>query len=293
MLRKEGFAMIKSLHERGVHQVDIAAQLGVHRKTVSRALKRGGASKGARPARGSNLDPFRAQVDQLLAEGVWNAVVILRETRSEAKGYTGGQTVLRQYVGPKRVLRANKATVRFETEPGRQLQSDWSVVTTLIAGQAVKAHFSVNTLGYSRRFHFWCTDSEDAEHTYEGLVRSFEYFGGVPHDVLVDNQKAAVLQPVCMPASLSIQTSGHGSGTMGGHERAALARAGMVPGSSYHSGRRAAQPLRRANPLPPFSSENESRPSIPIPRSPTTGGFLENCDIRIISAQKKMVQTGG
>ena len=195
MLRKEGFAKIKALHERGVHQVDIAAQLGVHPKTVGRALKRGGASKGARPARGSKLDPFRAQVDQLLAEGVWNAVVILRETRSEAKGYTGGQTVLRQYVGPKRVLRANKATVRFETEPGRQLQSDLSVVTTQIAGQAVKVHFSVNTLGYLRRFHFWCTDSEDAEHTYEGLVRSFEYFGGVSHDVLVDNQKAAVLQP--------------------------------------------------------------------------------------------------
>ena len=193
MLRKEGFAMIKALHERGVHQVDIAAQLGVHPKTVSRALKGGNAPKGTRPARGSKLDPFRGQVDQLLAEGVWNAVVILREI--QANGYTGGQTVLRQYVGPKRVLRTSKATVRFETEPGRQLQSDWSVVTTQIDGQPVKVHFIVNQLGYSRRFHFWCADCEDAEHTYEGLIRSFEYFRGVPHDVLVDNQKAAVLQP--------------------------------------------------------------------------------------------------
>jgi hypothetical protein len=47
-------------------------------------------------------------------------------------------------------------------------------------------------LGYSRRFHFWCTDSEDAEHTYEGLIRSFEWFGGVTEEVLLDNQKAAV-----------------------------------------------------------------------------------------------------
>jgi hypothetical protein len=29
--------------------------------------------------------------------------------------------------------------------------------------------------------------------TYEGLIRSFEWFGGVPQEVLVDNQKAAVL----------------------------------------------------------------------------------------------------
>jgi hypothetical protein len=55
-------------------------------------------------------------------------------------------------------------------------------------------YFIVNELGYSRRFHFWCTDSADAEHTYEGLVRSFEYLGGVTQEVLVDNQKSAVLQ---------------------------------------------------------------------------------------------------
>jgi hypothetical protein len=52
----------------------------------------------------------------------------------------------------------------------------------------------VNQLGYSRRFHFWCTARNDAEHTYEGLIRSLEYFGGVPEEVLVDNQKSAVLR---------------------------------------------------------------------------------------------------
>jgi hypothetical protein len=32
----------------------------------------------------------------------------------------------------------------------------------------------------------------DAEHTYEGLIRAFEHFGGVTREVLVDNQKALV-----------------------------------------------------------------------------------------------------
>jgi hypothetical protein len=49
-------------------------------------------------------------------------------------------------------------------------------------------------LGYCRRFHFWCTEREDAEHTYEGIIRSLEYFGGAAAEVLVDNQKAAVLE---------------------------------------------------------------------------------------------------
>ena len=36
----------------------------------------------------------------------------------------------------------------------------------------------------------------DAEHTYESLIRAFEWFGGVPRQVWVDNQKSAVLSHV-------------------------------------------------------------------------------------------------
>jgi transposase len=137
------------------------------------------------------LDPFKPKVDELLNEDVWNAVVILKEI--QALGYEGGSTILREYIHPKRALRPSKRTVRYETEPGQQLQTDWGEIYTEIGGVETKVHFIVNELGYSRRFHFWCTDSEDAEHTYEGLVRSFEYFGGVTETVLVDNQKCAVL----------------------------------------------------------------------------------------------------
>ncbi len=192
MLSKEDFAVIKVLQKRGVYLKDIAAELGVHPKTVSRAMERGSAPERKRKLRGSKLDPHKATVDRLLKENVWNAMVILREIQAE--GYEGGVTILREYIAPKRELRPSKATVRFETEPGKQLQSDWGEIVTEIAGELSKVHFIVNQLGYSRRFHFWCTDSQDAEHTYEGLIRSLEYFGGVPEEVLVDNQKSAVLK---------------------------------------------------------------------------------------------------
>src|SRR3990172_9516037 len=171
---------------------DIAAELGVHPKTVSRAIARGGAPKPQRKKRGSKLEPYKPKIDKLLSENVWNAMVILREI--QADGYDGEETLLRRYITPKRKLQPGRATVRFETQPGEQLQSDWGEVMVEIAGQSTKVCFIVNTLGYSRRFHFWCTDSLDAEHTYEGLIRSLEYFGGVTQEVLVDNQKSAVLQ---------------------------------------------------------------------------------------------------
>ncbi|MBP1778660.1 MAG: family transposase [candidate division NC10 bacterium] len=191
MLKKEDFMVIEALAARGVYQVDIAEQLGVHPRTVRRALERGGAPAPERAPRPSLLDDYREQVDALLQDDVWNAVVIHREL--QAKGYTGGVSILRDYIQPKRSLRPSRATVRFETAPGQQLQSDWGEVPTTIAGQVVRVCFQSNVLGYSRRFHFWCTDALDAEHTYEGLVRSLEYFGGVPAEVLVDNQKTAVL----------------------------------------------------------------------------------------------------
>ncbi|HDZ37669.1 MAG TPA: IS21 family transposase [Marinobacter sp.] len=192
MLSKEDFVVIKALKRRGVYQKDIAEQLGVHAKTVSRALKRGEATQGTRKCRVRKLDSFKATVNRLLSEGVWNAVVILREIQEQ--GYSGGYTMLLEYIAPKRALRAGRQTVRFETKPGQQLQSDWGEITTVMAGCEIKVSFIVNELGYSRRFHFWCADSQDAEHTYEGLVRSFEYLGGTVEEVLVDNQKTAVLE---------------------------------------------------------------------------------------------------
>ena len=195
MISREDFVKIKAMHKAGMYQKDIAGQLGIHPKTVKRALQRDDAPARVRVKRGSKLDPFRAQVDEMLSQGIWNGQVILRELQKV--GYTGGHTILRDYIQPKRAMRSagERKTVRFETPPGQQLQSDWGQVDVWIAGQMQRVHFIVNTLGYSRRFHFWCTDSGDAEHTYEGLIRTFEYLGGVTNEVLVDNQKAAVLLP--------------------------------------------------------------------------------------------------
>ncbi len=184
--------MIQEKQNQGRTLKDIARELGVHPRTVARALKRGGAPRAGWPKRGSQLDPFKPKIDQLLADGVWNAVVILREI--EAEGYRGAYSMLTEYIRPKRTLRPGRATVRFETEPGRQAQLDWGEIMTVIAGVETKVYFSAVTLGYARRFHAWAFDRLDAEHVYESLVRAFSHFNGVTREVLIDNPKALVLQ---------------------------------------------------------------------------------------------------
>ncbi len=69
MLKKEDWMEIKALVEKGVHKKDVAEELGVHPKTISRALASGGAPPKERPnARYSKLDPFKPFIDSLLSQ---------------------------------------------------------------------------------------------------------------------------------------------------------------------------------------------------------------------------------
>ncbi len=152
MLNREDWLMIREMRAKGCYLKDIAQEMGVSERTIRRALKRGGPpprrKRGIRPGK---LDAYKAQVDQLLSEDVWNAEVIFAELR--ARGYTGGISILRAYIHPKRTLRKARGTVRFKTPPGKQLQSDWGQIDTVVAGETRRVHFAVNLLGFSRRFH--------------------------------------------------------------------------------------------------------------------------------------------
>lgn len=192
MLSREDFYMIKQMRKQGAYIIDIATQVGCSERTVRRYLKYPEPPARKTRHKMAKLKPFMDYIDTRLAENVWNGEVILAEIK--AMGYTGGRSMLRYYIQPKRKMRPSKKTVRFETQPAYQLQHDWGEVEVEVAGQRCKVNFAVNTLGFSRRFHVFAAPKQDAEHTYESLVRTFRYFGGSVKTVLVDNQKAAVLK---------------------------------------------------------------------------------------------------
>ena len=54
---------------------------------------------------------------------MWNAVVLLAELK--ARGYSGGYTILKDYLRPLRREASTVAVRRFETPPGQQAQLDW------------------------------------------------------------------------------------------------------------------------------------------------------------------------
>lgn len=77
-----------------------------------------------RPARPSKLDAFKPYIDERLKAGVWNAQVLLAELR--ARAFSGGYTILKDWLQPQRTSAQTVALCRFETPPGKQAQMDWA-----------------------------------------------------------------------------------------------------------------------------------------------------------------------
>jgi transposase len=112
--------------------------------------------------------------------------ILLREIREQ--GYQGGITILRSFVFPYKQMTV-KPVVRFETEPGEQIQVDF---TTIRKGkQPLKAF--VATMGYSRASYVHFFDNERNESWLHGIKEAFHYFGGVPRKLLFDNTKTIII----------------------------------------------------------------------------------------------------
>src|SRR5512132_2980130 len=86
-----------------------------------------------------------------------------------------------------------RATIRFETLAGKQLQIDFGERRALIGGESVKVYLFVATLGYSRRLYVRAFRNERQESWFAGLEGAFRHFGGVPEEVLFDNDRGLVV----------------------------------------------------------------------------------------------------
>lgn len=190
VLSQEEAVEVKVLARQGKGVREIARELGVSRNTVRRYLRGaepGYSERGKRPCK---LDPHREYVRERLAAAapdVIPATVLLRELR--VRGYTGGISQLKAFMAPLR-RPAVEPVVRFETPPGKQMQADF----TLIRRGRDRLVAFVASLGYSRASYVRFAGDEMFGSWQAGLIEAFDYFGGVPQEVLFDNAKPVLLE---------------------------------------------------------------------------------------------------
>lgn len=193
MLKAEEQMELVVLRKHGTSIRELARMTGRSRNTVRRYL-RGGDAAGARkaaPKRAEKLDPFKAYIIGRLEAAAPDripAAVLFREIKG--RGYSGGETRLKQFVRGLAPVRASPPIVRFETEPGHQMQADWAT----IGRGADKLKVFIATLGWSRATYVEFCDDERVETLIGCHEKALLAFGGVPKEVLYDNMKTVIIE---------------------------------------------------------------------------------------------------
>ncbi|VVS94890.1 IS21 family transposase [Desulfoluna spongiiphila] len=193
MLQPDEVAAILRLKKLGWGSKTIARELGISKNTVKSYLKKKGWVSYQTPKRAKVLDGLEDWLEEAFRQHLGNADVVRQELLSQHKIDVSLRTVERAVKPFRQQLQAAaKATLRFETPAGKQLQIDFGTTTVGIADEKVRVHLFVATLGFSRRPFVAAFRHERQSAWLRGLEGAFAHFGGVTEQVLVDNAKALV-----------------------------------------------------------------------------------------------------
>lgn len=184
---------IKTLHNQGEKKSQIARELGCHRNTVLNIVKRDKVIEKQTRARSSVFDPYKQKIQEYLDKKISRLRIF--ELLDEEYPVKSTYINLCKYIQnqfPKRVEAYGVQVV----EPGEAAEIDFGYLGMLPgpAGQAVKTYGLVVVLRYSRLGYYATTFDQKLETLIKELKAAFDYFGGVPKRLKVDNMKTAILK---------------------------------------------------------------------------------------------------
>ncbi len=201
MITLEEFMKIYKLKEQGLTISAISRETGLDRKTIRKYLQRGKSSPlqmKERKRRSSKLDAFESILQHYInkPENQWPPATVIYEELVK-KGYDGSLSLVQKWIKQYKQIHFPKVVIRYETEPGRQAQADWGEqkITDEKTGLTKKVYIFCMTLSWSRnRFvHFF--PKADMYHFLSGHKLAFRYFGGIPKEILYDQNRSVVLKP--------------------------------------------------------------------------------------------------
>ena len=179
-------------------KTELAERFGISRQTIYRWIRSGeldrdlsaaGVHYSARAPVATKLDRYRDILVSRLGEYPDLTAVRLFE-EIKAAGYAGGYTQVKEYVRKVRTRAPEEPVVRFETPPGHQGQVDFADFR-LPWG---KRYAFLVVLGFSRVLWLQFFSRQMMQEVFEGLEGAFEFFGGVPRELLFDQMKAVIIR---------------------------------------------------------------------------------------------------
>lgn len=194
---RDTLVLLKHYLDSGISKSAIARQLGISRRLIYHWIETGQLERelsGEPPPRrriprATKLDRYKPLISERLGTyPALSAVRLLEECR--AAGYQGGYSQLKAFVASVRPRPEPEPVVRFETPPGEQAQFDFATVRLPWGTR----YGLLVVLGYSRLLYVEFVLRQTALTVMLGLERAFEYFGGVPREILFDQMKAVIVE---------------------------------------------------------------------------------------------------
>ncbi len=147
------------------------------------------------PQNVSSVEPYREVVEKLVAEKVEAAAIWERLKERNYKGsYSAVYRFVKQVKG-----QLPMATVRVERAPGEEAQVDFGYGGRMLdpeTGQERRTWGFVMTLSWSRHQYVEFVFDQKVETWLMCHRNAFNFFGGVPERVVIDNLKAAIVKAV-------------------------------------------------------------------------------------------------
>jgi transposase len=192
MISKGDFLVIKDLYAKGKSIRQIAKLLKIDRKTVAKKLQEP-AHQEIVPrtiSKLSILEPYKKYIREFIGKSSHRIPYSAILDDIKDLGYLGSRSILQDFLAQeyRKLVVVGDAVVRFETQPGEQLQVDW---TTIRWGKNPIYGF-VATMGHSRQTFVYFTDNMEAKTLVMCHELAFLFFGGVPKNILFDNMKTVV-----------------------------------------------------------------------------------------------------
>jgi transposase len=193
MIDYHRFCQIKHLHtHQGLNASQIAKEVALDRRTVAYWLTRDHFRPRKPRPHVSKLDPFKPDIIRLLERHPYSATQVFQRLREH--GFDGSYELVKAYVHTIRPKR-QPAFLTLAFAPGECAQVDWGAFGSVPVGHTHRQlSFFVMVLCYSRMLYVEFTVSQTMEHFLACHQHAFDFFGGVPHKIMVDNLKSAVLR---------------------------------------------------------------------------------------------------
>jgi transposase len=175
-------------------------------------LARGMEARKNDPLQQSLVEPYTDEVTEWLKNGVQGTTI--HQTLVRKYGFEGSYSSVRRFLAQVKDTHPDVTTI-LDFAPGEAAQVDFGSgpqIVDVFTGEVIKTWFFVMTLCFSRHQYAEIITNQKVDTWLACHRRAFEFFGGVPKKLIIDNAKCAITRACYHDPAVQRSYAGYAEG---------------------------------------------------------------------------------